>query len=62
MFAVNKSDRTGAQEVIRDLRTMLAMASYDAAAWKPPIVSTTAATGEAVGELDPYSAAELISG
>ena len=51
VFAVNKSDRPGAQEVIRDLRTMLAMASYDAAAWKPPIVSTTAATGEGIGDL-----------
>jgi len=51
VFAVNKSDRPGAQEVVRDLRTMLAMASYDATAWKPPIVSTTAATGEGIAEL-----------
>ena len=51
VFAVNKSDRPGAQEVIRDLRTMLAMASYDAGAWKPPIVSTTAATGQGIGDL-----------
>jgi LAO/AO transport system kinase len=51
VFAVNKSDRPGAQEVIRDLRTMLAMASYDAATWKPPIVSTTASTGEGIGDL-----------
>ena len=28
IFVVNKSDRPGAQEVIRDLRTMLAMANY----------------------------------
>ncbi len=32
VFAVNKSDRPGAHEVVRDLRTMLAMASYGAAA------------------------------
>jgi LAO/AO transport system kinase len=51
VFAVNKSDRPGAQEVVRDLRTMLAMASYTATAWKPPIVSTTAATGEGIAEL-----------
>ena len=51
VFAVNKSDRPGAQEVVRDLRTMLAMASYDATAWKPTIVSTTAATGEGIAEL-----------
>src|SRR5258708_2645536 len=51
VFAVNKSDRPGAQEVIRDLRTMLAMASYDAGDWKPLIVSTTAVTGEGSGDL-----------
>src|ERR1700739_1267935 len=51
IFVVNKSDRPGAQEVIRDLRTMLAMASYQAGDWKPPIVSTTAATGDGIGEL-----------
>ncbi|MGO8958007.1 MAG: methylmalonyl Co-A mutase-associated GTPase MeaB [Streptosporangiaceae bacterium] len=51
VFAVNKSDRPGVQEVIRDLRTMLAMANYPAGAWKPPIVSTTAATGDGIGEL-----------
>ena len=51
VFVVNKSDRPGAQEVIRDLRTMLAMASYGPGDWKPPIVSTTAATGEGIGDL-----------
>jgi LAO/AO transport system kinase len=51
IFAVNKSDRPGAQEVVRDLRTMLAMASYDQAGWKPPIVSTVAATGDGIAEL-----------
>jgi LAO/AO transport system kinase len=51
IFVVNKSDRPGAQEVVRDLRTMLAMASYDSNDWKPPIVSTTAATGEGIDDL-----------
>jgi LAO/AO transport system kinase len=51
VFTVNKSDRPGAQEVIRDLRTMLAMARYDDDAWKPPIVSTAAATGEGIADL-----------
>jgi LAO/AO transport system kinase len=51
IFVVNKSDRPGAQEVIRDLRTMLAMANYQASDWKPPIVSTTAATGDGIGDL-----------
>jgi LAO/AO transport system kinase len=63
IFVVNKSDRPGAQEVVRDLRTMLAMAS-DAGGgarvsgrspagqyWKPPIVSTTASTGAGIADL-----------
>src|SRR6201998_4922249 len=50
IFVVNKSDRPGAQEVVRDLRTMLAMASYRPGDWKPPIVSTTAATGDGTGD------------
>jgi LAO/AO transport system kinase len=51
IFAVNKSDRPGAQEVVRDLRSMLAMASYGANDWKPPIVSTSAATGDGITDL-----------
>jgi LAO/AO transport system kinase len=51
IFAVNKSDRPGGQEVVRDLRSMLAMASYGANDWKPPIVSTSAATGDGIADL-----------
>jgi LAO/AO transport system kinase len=51
IFAVNKSDRPGAQEVVRDLRTMLAMTPAAPGAWKPPIVSTTAATGDGIPDL-----------
>jgi LAO/AO transport system kinase len=51
VFVVNKSDRPGAQEVVRDLRTMLAMASYGPGQWKPPIVSTVAASGEGIDDL-----------
>ncbi len=51
IFAVNKSDRPGAHEVVRDLRAMLAMASYGPDSWKPPIVSTAAASGEGIGDL-----------
>jgi LAO/AO transport system kinase len=51
IFAVNKSDRPGAQEAVRDLRTMLAMARYGDADWKPPIVSTSAAGCEGIDEL-----------
>jgi LAO/AO transport system kinase len=51
VFAVNKSDRPGSQELIRDLRTMLAMARYSPDAWKPPLVPTAAATGEGIDAL-----------
>jgi LAO/AO transport system kinase len=50
IFAVNKSDRPGAHDVVRDLRNMLNMASYETG-WRPPIVSIAAATGEGMQEL-----------
>ena len=60
IFVVNKSDRPGAQEVIRDLRTMLAMARFGEGAWKPPIVATTASAGKGIddlaGQLDAHGA------
>jgi LAO/AO transport system kinase len=52
IFVVNKSDRPGAQEAVRDLRTMLAMAPQrDEGAWKPPIVLSSAASGEGIDDL-----------
>jgi len=51
IFVVNKSDHPGAQETVRDLRTMIAMAARGAADWKPPIVSTTATAGEGIADL-----------
>jgi LAO/AO transport system kinase len=51
VFIVNKSDRPGTQEVIRDLRTMLAMASYRPGEWKPPIIATTAPSGEGISDV-----------
>jgi LAO/AO transport system kinase len=51
IFLVNKNDRPGAQETIRDLRTMLAMARYEDGAWKPPIVSASAMNGDGIDDL-----------
>ena len=51
IFVVNKSDRPGAQEVVRDLRGMLATANRAQGGWKPPIVSASAVTGEGIDEL-----------
>jgi LAO/AO transport system kinase len=51
VFVVNKSDKPGAQEAVRDLRGMIAMARHGEGDWKPPIVSTTAAAGEGIADL-----------
>ncbi len=48
VFVVNKSDKPGAQDAVRDLRTMIAMAQRAKGDWKPPIVSTTAASGAGI--------------
>jgi LAO/AO transport system kinase len=51
VFVVNKSDRDGTQALIRDLRTMIALADRTAETWKPPIVSTVAYEGQGIDEL-----------
>ncbi len=51
IFVVNKSDRDGAQALVRDLRTMIALAERAAEDWKPPIVSTVAYEGTGIAEL-----------
>jgi LAO/AO transport system kinase len=42
IFVVNKSDRDGAQALVRELRTMIALAQRAPQDWKPPIVLTVA--------------------
>ncbi len=51
LYVVNKADRDGADQVRRDLRSMLALADRREGAWKPPIVKTVAAKGEGVDEV-----------
>ncbi|HET9975165.1 MAG TPA: methylmalonyl Co-A mutase-associated GTPase MeaB [Streptosporangiaceae bacterium] len=51
LFVVNKADKPDAQQVVRDLRNMVALADRDDGDWKPPIVSTTATKAEGIGEL-----------
>src|SRR5258708_21529568 len=51
VFVVNKADKPGAQEAVRDLRGMIAMARRSAEEWKPPIVTTVAVKGEGIAEL-----------
>jgi len=49
IFVVNKADRPGAPDAVRDLDGMLEMAG--ALEWRPPIVSTVATTGDWIDEL-----------
>jgi GTPase len=49
VFVVNKSDKEGAGEAARDLRHMLKMGAE--MEWTPPVVQTSAATGEGIDEL-----------
>jgi LAO/AO transport system kinase len=55
LYVVNKADRDGADQVRRELRSMLGLAQRPAGAWRPPIVKTVAAKGEGLDEV----AAEL---
>ncbi|MCW2914841.1 MAG: methylmalonyl Co-A mutase-associated GTPase MeaB [Actinomycetia bacterium] len=62
VFVVNKADRDGAEQTVRDLRSMQSLApattprspSLDEAAlddWRVPIVSTVAVQGEGIGQV-----------
>src|SRR5437870_6013344 len=49
LFVVNKADRDGAAETVRDLEFMLDLSL--AADWRPPILKTVASRGEGIDEL-----------
>jgi LAO/AO transport system kinase len=49
VFVVNKADKDGANEAVRDLRNMLAMGPKQA--WRPPIVKSSMVSGEGINEL-----------
>ena len=51
LYVVNKADRDGAEQVRRDLRSMLQLAQQAPDAWRPPIVLTVAQRGEGIGEV-----------
>jgi LAO/AO transport system kinase len=51
LFVVNKADRDSAQAVVRDLRSMVAMASRAPHEWKPPVLTTVASAGTGIAEL-----------
>ncbi len=51
VFVVNKADRDGADNAVRDLRNMLSLGDGPHGGWRPPIVRTVAARGEGVDDL-----------
>ena len=51
IYVVNKADRDGADQVRRDLRSMLALGERPEGWWKPPIVKTVASTGQGLDEV-----------
>jgi GTPase len=64
VFVVNKADREGVQDAVRDLKQMLRMGP--ASDWTPPVVRTSTLTGEGVDELweaiDAHRAFQVSSG
>ena len=51
IFAVNKSDRDGADHLVKDLRGILSLAEYTPSMWEPKIVSTIATTNSGIEKL-----------
>jgi LAO/AO transport system kinase len=51
LFVVNKADKPDAQQVVRDLRNMVALGHHGPDDWKPPIITTVGSRGEGVDEL-----------
>jgi LAO/AO transport system kinase len=49
VFVINKADRPGVADTQRDLERMLDLT--ERSGWRPPIVVTTATTGDGVAEL-----------
>lgn len=51
LYVVNKADRDGAQQVRRDLRSMLALGERPEGGWQRPILLTVAQQGEGLAEV-----------
>jgi LAO/AO transport system kinase len=67
LYVVNKADREGATQTVRDLKSMLTLGEKRApGAWKPPVLSTVSVKNEGitefVEELDRHQAWLLESG
>jgi LAO/AO transport system kinase len=51
IFVVNKADREGADRMVQSVAANLALQSYAADEWRPPIVKTSATSGTGVDRL-----------
>ncbi|MCW2810600.1 MAG: transport system kinase, partial [Friedmanniella sp.] len=51
LFVVNKADREGAQSLVRELRSMIGLASRSPGEWKPPVLTLVAQEGQGIAEL-----------
>jgi LAO/AO transport system ATPase len=53
LFVVNKADRDGADQTVKDLRSMLSLGGRHSAAgaWRPPIVKSVASRGEGIDDV-----------
>jgi LAO/AO transport system kinase len=51
IFVVNKADREGADRLVSSVEANLALQTFGADEWRPPIVKTIATTGQGVPEL-----------
>ena len=51
ILVVNKADREGVDATVRELRGILALTERGSGAWTPPVVRTTAVTGEGMSDL-----------
>jgi len=50
-YVVNKADRDGADQVRRELRSMLALAERAEGGWRPPVLKTVASEGQGAAEV-----------
>jgi LAO/AO transport system kinase len=51
LYVINKADRDGADQVRRELRSMLALADRPEGAWRPEILKTIASKSEGIDEV-----------
>jgi LAO/AO transport system kinase len=51
IFVVNKADRDGADRTVASVEALLALQTFGAGAWRPPIVKTVATTGQGIADL-----------